>query len=85
MFIQVNHEDGISCFDAVRTMLNKMDVGDHIQITGMAMGDRKIHAEVLKALIHASRDYVRKNFRAQVEPTGDGWTNVMHVVCTGYA
>jgi hypothetical protein len=83
MFIQVDHITGISCFEAVVNVLLPMEPGDHITVDGMAMGDRIIHAEVVKALIHAARDSTMKNYRAQVEPSGDGWSNVMHVVCTG--
>lgn len=85
MFIQVDHDTGISCFGAVKSALEQMEPGDHVTITGMAMGHRHIHVEVLRALIYTAREDLGRNFGTQVEPSGNGWSNVLLVVCTGYA
>ena len=85
MYIKVDHDTGQTCFDAVKAKLDHMHPGDHITIEGMAMGERVIHAEVVKALIHAAREDLSRNFRTQLEPIGDGWSLVLIVVCTGYA
>ena len=84
MHIKVEHDIGQSCYDAVKGILEPLTPGDHITITGMSMGERVIHAEVVKALIHTARSDTGRNYRASLEPSGDGWSSVLVIVCTGY-
>ena len=85
MYIKVEHDTGQSYYDAVKDVLEPLTPGDHTTITGMSMGDRIIHAEVVKALIHTARSDTGRNYRTSLEPAGDGWSFVLVVVCTGYA
>ena len=86
MFIQVDHESDQSCFDAVCDFLRDIHPGEFKTITGMAMGERVIHADVVRALIHTARDIgVHRNFRSDLVPDGRGWGNVLLVTCTGFA
>ena len=83
MFIQVDHDTGESCYAAVLSKLDTMNVGESIEITGMKMGGRVIHAEVVRALIHAAGNDTFLNYRTSMDEDGTGWGRVMHVTCTG--
>lgn len=95
MIIKALYNRKNACYAAVLDVVDKLDVGDTIEIEGMTIEDRVVHLDVVKALIHATRDDVRRNFqRSVVEETheaDDGWTKntvttrKLLVTCTGHA
>ena len=95
MIIKALYNSKHACYSAVLDVADKLDVGDTIEIDGMTIEDRVVHLDVVKALIHATRDDSRRNFqRSIVEEThefDDGWTKStvttrkMLVTCTGHA
>ena len=95
MHIHATYDQKQACYTAVLEAVAPLNLGDTITITGMTCEDRPIHIDVVKALIHATRDDMGKNFQRNVEEEtyehDDGWTKstittrVLHVTCTTIA
>jgi hypothetical protein len=85
MFIQVDHEDGRSALKGVADVFDGMRTGDSVTVTGMKMGERTIHIEVVKALIHVSREITGLNVRVVESDDVTGWGRELICIITGVA